>query len=617
MKTNRRVILALSLFLLLLLPAGVGAVQAAAGGETTLIDEGAPFPCGETGQELPGAGAPLSGLASTPGMGLTAEPWKNIPDDHQFPRIVPRGDGHFIIDWGYDCGCQEEPWEKHAGPLGTAAISLIAAVAAALGASLGSAGGAAAGAVAEALGAAFPEAGAPDAPEAPSEKDEPAEEPAGDYMLPPEAGFGGPAENPYTSFLSGKGPGDCVSYGLPRYWVNTASLNLVIGDTFFESRGLGPEINLTLSYNSASEGSGIFGRGWSFSYEWLLEQKDAQVWVHQGSGQSLPFTTAAGATPEQPVEARAPAGIFHRLIDYGDHWLYIEKGAPLYRRFDRVPGMNLGRLTAVSDYYGNSVRLAYSSRGNLETLTDAAGRMIRFTFNEKNLCTGFALPDGRNASCGYDEQGRLVRTEDLMGIPVDYEYNTASALTKMVTGKSARTVAFTYRQVGSERLLRSFSDPNGNVTCYELLSASPRRVAVTDPEGNITIFQSQGGLTEQVSDPLGRAAAVEYRGGLPVSHRDRNGGEISWEYDGAGNQIKEIDQAGEALTFSYDHFGNLTGITDPLGGRWAYRYNDRHSLVGITSPAGRASSIDYNEQGLPVLLSGFGGQKIRYEYDRF
>lgn len=574
-------------------------------------------PFAGTEQDPEGEEALTSGLESTPGTDLATDPSESLPGDYNFPRVVPRGEGNWIIDWGYDCGCQEEPWEKHAGPLGAAVISVIAAVAAALGASLGSAGGAAAGAAAETLEAAFPEAGALDAPADPSEKDEPAEEPAGDYMLPPEAGFGGPDENPYTSFLSGKGPGDCVLNGLPRYWVNTASLNLVIGDTFFESRGLGPEVSLTLSYNSASEGSGIFGCGWSFSYEWLLEQKGAQVWVHQGSGQSFPFTTAAGANPEQPVEAQPPDGIFHRLIDYGDHWLYIEKGARTYRRFDRVPGMDLGRLTEVSDYYGNRVRLTYSSRGNLETLTDAAGRSIRFIFNEKNLCTGFVLPDGRRASFDYDEQGRLVRTEDLMGIPVGYKYDDASALTKMVTGESERTVAFTYRQVGSERLLSSFSDPNGNVTSYELLSTSPRRVEVTDPEGNKTIFQSKGGLTEQVSDPLGRAAAVEYRGGLPVSHRDRNGGLMRWEYDGAGNQIKEIDQGGAELIFSYDHFGNLTGITDPLGGRWAYRYNDRHSLVGLTSPAGRAISIEYNEQGLPALLGGFGEQKIRYEYDRF
>lgn len=559
---------------------------------------------------------PLEGES---GAGVTAT-GEGSAGGEQEPGAAESPSGN--INWDFECDCEEEPWERHAGTAGAAAISVIAA----LGALLGGAGGsaaAAAGTAAETLGAAFPETGAPDVTEVPAEESEAAGEeeregePDDDYTLPPESGYGGPDENPFTSFLSGKGPGDCVRYGLPRYWINTASLNLVIGDTFFESRGLGPEISLTLSYNSASKGGGIFGCGWSFSYEWLLEQKGDQVWVSKGSGQGFPFTAAGGATPEQPVEARPPVGIFHRLIDYGDHWLYIEKGAPLYQRFDRVPGMNLGRLTAVSDYYGNSIRLGYSSRGNLEKLTDAAGRAIHFTFNEKNLCTGFALPDGRRAAFSYDEQGRLVRTEDLMGIPVDYEYDAGSALTKMVTGKSERTVAFTYRQVGSERLLGSFSDPNGNITRYELLSAAPRRVAVTDPEGNKTVFRSRGGLTGQVTDPLGRAASMEYRGGLPVKYRDRNGGLMRWEYDEVGNQVKEINQAGEALIFAYDPFGNLTGITDPLGGRWAYRYNDRHSLVEITSPAGRHMSIEYSEQGLPVSLTGFDGLKTAVEHDRY
>ncbi len=585
-------------------------------GEEEEAEEDIPVLTGpEQGGELPPDLDSIPGIEPLPGSG------GDTLDYDSFPHLVPDGEGNWNWDWGYGCDCEDELWERHAGPLATAIISVIAAVAAALGGSLGSAGGAAAGAVAEALGVAGPEAGVPDGPDSAYEKEEPAEEretePADDYLPPPEAGYGGPDDNPYTSFLGGKGPGDCVQYGLPRYWVNTATLNLVIQDTFFENQGLGPEINLTLSYNSALEKSGIFGRGWNFSYEWLLEQKGDQIWVYKGSGQGLPFSTAAGATPEQPVETRPPAGIFHRLLDYGEYWLYIQKGSAVYMRFDRVPGMNLGRLTQISDYYGNAVCLSYSPRGNLETITDAAGRSMAFAFNEQDFCSGFALPDGRQASFDYDGQGKLVHTEDLMGIAVNYEYDAGSTLTKMVTGKSKRTVAFTYQQKGKERLLRSFSDPNGNVTRYVLLAGSPRRVEVTDPEGNKTIFQSRGGLTEQVIDPLGRAATVEYRDGLPVSCRDRNGGLIRWEYDGAGQQIKEIDQLGEELLFAYDPFGNLTGITDPLGGKWVYRYNDRHSLVGITSPAGRTIAIDYNEQGLPVSLTGFDGLGTAMEYDRF
>ena len=237
-------------------------------------------------------------------------------------------------------------------------------------------------------------------------------------------------------------------------------------------RDRGPEVNLVLTYNSASPAGGIFGPGWSFSYEWLLEQKGEKVCVRKGSGQVFTFTAAAGGSAEQPAEARPPAGISHRLIACGDYWLYLEKGSPIYYRFDRVPGTSLGRLTAIVDYYGNIVKLDYSRQGNLKSIADGAGRVIRFTFNKRNLCTSFALPDGRRASFSYDGQGRLAHTEDLMGISVDYEYDSTQALTRMVTGRSKRTVAFSYRQAGNQKLLHSFTDANGNTTRYELLSNS-------------------------------------------------------------------------------------------------------------------------------------------------
>ncbi len=543
------------------------------------------------------------------------------PGQEGEPEPAPGDEAPGDYDWNWDdipCDC-ENPWEKHAGPLATAVISIIAAIAAVLGGAGGSAAGMAAGAPG---GAAAIETGtmdgldpAQETEKSSSEKKE--REPADDYSPPPEAGFGGPSDNPYTSFQGGKGPGDCVRYGLPRYYINTATLNLIVQDMVFVNRGLGPEVNLVLTYNSASPAGGIFGPGWSFSYEWLLEQKGEKVCVRKGSGQVFTFTAAAGGSAEQPAEARPPAGISHRLIACGDYWLYLEKGSPIYYRFDRVPGTSLGRLTAIVDYYGNIVKLDYSRQGNLKSIADGAGRVIRFTFNKRNLCTSFALPDGRRASFSYDGQGRLAHTEDLMGISVDYEYDSTQALTRMVTGRSKRTVAFSYRQAGNQKLLHSFTDANGNTTRYELLSNSPRRVEATDPEGNKTVFQSSAGLTEAVINPLSQAAVFEYKGGLPVSYIDRNGGVTRWEYDGAGRLVKEIDPCGQGVSFAYDHNGNLLQVTDPLGGSWCYSYNDKNSLVGITSPAGRSLAISYDSRGLPVGITGFDGQKTGYDYDRY
>ena len=504
-------------------------------------------------------------------------------------------------------------WEEHAGPLGAAIIALVAAIAAALGGSLGSAAAAAAGA------AGLPGAGegstSLDADPAPAEEEPSTGEPE-DRRLPPEAALGGPADHPYTTFEEGRGPGDCVRSGLPRYRINTATLNLIVQDTIFAGSGLGPELELALTYNSASAAAGIFGPGWSFSHERLLEQKGGKITVFKGSGQGLTFSAARGSA-EQPAAARPPDGASGRLLDYGDYWLFSEKGENIYHRFDRVPGMNLGRLTAVSDDYGNSILLGYSPQGNLEKITDAAGRTIRFTFDRQNRCTAFTLPDGRRASFNYDAQGRLVHTADLMGIEVRYGYDGGHALTEIVTGKSKRTVAFAYRRQGSQKLIRSFTDPNGNKTSFELLSNSPRRVQRTDPRGNKVVFQSRAGLTEQVTNSLGCTAAFTYSGGLPVKHRDYGGGEAGWEYDRSGRLIKEIDAEGGVHAYAYDRRGNLTAVTDPLGGTWLYRYSEQNSLTGVTSPAGRTITLEYSERGLPVMLTGFNGRQIRYEHDRF
>lgn len=590
--------------------------------QMTIRIEGLPPAAGDTASEddkIPVLTDPEQGEEAAPGS------QEGISDDYSdFPHLTPvPGTDSWTWDWGYHdpCDC-EKPWEKHAGPVATVLIGIISAIAAALGGAAGGVAGSVGGALGAALESCIAGGGGADSAfgegePSPEEEGEGRDPGGDDYLPPPEAGFGGPDDNPFTNHQSGAGPGDCVRNGLPRYFINTASLNLVVRDTVFTSGGLGPEIDLTLTYNSASSDGGIFGPGWSFAYDWLVEQKGNLVSIHKGSGQVLTFIVTGEGSSTHPAEAQPPVGIFHRLLHYGAYWLYIEKESPVYYRFDRVTGMDLARLTAIGDYYGNAVNLGYSREGNLETVTDAAGRLIRFTFGEHHLCSSFALPDGRRASFSYDGRGYLIHTEDLMGIPVDYEYNGDGTLVKMVTGKSKRTVSFSYRSTGTEKLLQSFTDPRGNTTCYNLLSRSPRRVEAIDPEGNRAIFQSRAGLTEQVIDPLGRAVVFEYEKGLPVSCRDRNGGLTRWEYDGSGRLVKEIDPCGQAISFAYDHSGNLQQIANPLGGSWQYSYNDKNSLVGIISPAGRKITIDYNERGLPRGLTGLGGQKISHDYDRY
>lgn len=442
--------------------------------------------------------------------------------------------------------------------------------------------------------------------------------------LPAEAGgggsieAGGPDDNPFTRFNGGDGPAPCSPYGLPNYWVNTAALNMVVRDTVFASAGVGPAVDLTITYNSlAGPAGGMFGRGWRFSYEWLLELKDEKAVVHKGSGQSIPFTVTAVGSAAQPAELQPPAGLYHRLISYGEYWLFMDKGGRLYYRFDRSAGTNLARLTAISDLCGNAMQLGYDNRGNLASVSDAAGRMIHFSYNDANLCVSFALSDGRQAAYAYDTKGCLLQAVDLLGVVTEYSYDEDNCMTAMIVGRTRRTICFTYSRGGRRKLLESVTDANGCTTRYEMLSDRPRQVRVTDPKGAATVYQSSGGLTEAITGSLGHCVRFAYSNGMPVNCRDQNGQVTLWEYDRQGRLTAETDPAGNKAVFAYDDLGNLMQAADPLGGYWRYDYDQYSNLTKITTPAGRTLTMEYDSRGLLAASTAFNGGKTEYSRDRF
>jgi len=104
--------------------------------------------------------------------------------------------------------------------------------------------------------------------------------------------LGGPGGNPHTVFAAGEEVAPEI--GLPRYSVNTSTLNLVLVGTLYRSRGPGPSTHVTLTYNAgATDTPGQFGQGWRMNSEAsiLLAGDGISVQVAKGSGQVLTFTS--------------------------------------------------------------------------------------------------------------------------------------------------------------------------------------------------------------------------------------------------------------------------------------------------------------------------------------
>ena len=211
--------------------------------------------------------------------------------------------------------------------------------------------------------------------------------------------LGDMVDNPFTSFGGGDGPGICPGMGVPNYWVNTASLNLVIRDTFFQYKNYGIPLVFTITYNSNPSPSRAFGKNWRFSFNWEVEEKGDYIYLWKGSGQRLAYHLPAGGaagSQGQPQEALRAGGQRGRLWDYGTSWVYVELSSGLNYRFDKAAGQGGALLTSISDRNANTLKVDRNPNRSIRSLTDPAGRVDSFHARRRRAVHRDDLP-GRAA----------------------------------------------------------------------------------------------------------------------------------------------------------------------------------------------------------------------------
>ena len=438
------------------------------------------------------------------------------------------------------------------------------------------------------------------------------------FRLPSSLGgfLGGPDANRFTEFDRGSGsPGQCSRFGLPEFLVNTATLNLVVQDTLFGYEGVGPGVDITLTYNSASDRAGAFGRGWSFTYDSVLTAQGDSVFLQRGSGAGLEFRAPAwpgGALNGLEYLPMHASG--DRLLRYADHWLLFEKGSGFVFRYEGAAPYC--RLAYIYDRNGNVLCISRGADARPAALTDAAGRATLLVY-EAGRCVRISLCNGRSASLAYDAAGSLIEVMDFMGVKTSYEYDASGRLALMSVGPDRKTTLFSYTVGPDGARLAAVTDACGNTTTYQVVSHEPRTVRVVDPEGRSTLYHSREGRTERVVDPLGNEVVTEYAHGLPVSRRDDNGATTRFEYDARGNLVRETDALGYSVAFTYDGRDNVVGETDALGEVWGYVYDERGNVVRARTPMGYECLLSYDARGrLHRVTDGLGVLR-EWTHDRF
>ena len=379
--------------------------------------------------------------------------------------------------------------------------------------------------------------------------------------------------------------------------VNTATGSLLTSVTDLQVAGVGEDLVLTRTYNSADTAAGAFGPGWSSVLDLAvtIDGPGTTATVRGEDGQRLVFTRGKGnGTWVAPPGARATLTCTAKtctVVRYDG------------TRFE-VAG---SQLVSYSDANGQGLRFTHEAgqlRQILVATTDAKKPQVVAVTTESGRVTSLRTPAGRTVSYGYVD-GLLTGVTDVLGKP--WSYGHAGGRLSGITDPD-----------GTSRLAVVY-DGAGRVTSV-VEGGSARRA---DSTFTWAMTDGTGTSTRSVATASGRASYVdEYKGNVLVRQSLPEGRGLRYGYDAQTNLTHVQDPAGWVQLLTYDAAGRLSSHSSPLGGgafavqRWTY--DAQHRMLTQTDADGRITTYVYNGANLgSVRPPGPGAGATRMTYDSF
>jgi RHS repeat-associated protein len=335
-----------------------------------------------------------------------------------------------------------------------------------------------------------------------------------------------------------------------------------------------------------------------------------------------------------------------------------------------------GNMTGLTDREGNSWSLTYNTRGQITKITNPAGGISEWGYNDVDATVLWAedsdtgrsdytydalkrltridFPDGSSMEYAYDANDQITSIRNGNGHTVTFTYDGNGNMTKstgpdgkfvqadfdamdrydQVTDKAGKTWKFNYDSRGR---LAGVTNPENDTTIYDYdLSGNLNKVI--DPENGewVFTFDKEGMLASFVS-PLNQITQVNTNKlGLPTGQKDALDLQRTLTYDNL-NQVTEIvDQVGRTfqygyssggrleslgiqgfgeVAYAYNAMGGLSEITDLSGQRWSFDTTPMGRLAGLTDPLGQTGIMQYDSRGRVSRLIDPGGGIEEFTYD--
>jgi RHS repeat-associated protein len=358
--------------------------------------------------------------------------------------------------------------------------------------------------------------------------------------------------------------------------VNTATGNYYSSQTDLSLRGRGLDFVFNRYYNSLDSYSGPLGFGWSHSYNISLTVAAGTgiVTVKEATGGTLTFNPVTGGY------MAATPGCHDTLVKIGSSFVLTRKNRT------RIAFSSSGALDSVTDRNGNQQTMTRSAAGDLTSITYGIGRSVTLAYDSSHRITSITDPGNRVIRYSYDVSGNLASVTDAAGGITRYSYDSAH---RMRTGVDPRNVTY----------LQNIYDANGRVTNQVNGVGATTLFAYNTPAAGVTtITDANGNKLQHIYDASLRL----------VQTIDGSGGKTAFAYDANNNRTSMTDANGHVTTLTWDFDGNVTRIKDAAGNTTQVAYDFNSNPTQIIDPAGHTTVLTYdlNSNNLETVQDAVG-----------
>ncbi|MDT3314117.1 RHS repeat-associated core domain-containing protein [Pseudomonas sp. rhizo66] len=449
---------------------------------------------------------------------------------------------------------------------------------------------------------------------------------------------------------------DCV----PRTCTNGCPVSMVTGEELLTLTdavldGVLPFEFARLYRSSAAEIDVGLGFGWSHSLAHRLAfEGDVVVWVdHENRRTRFPLPSS-----ERPAihNSLSRAAIF--LGDEPEELILALAGDTA-----RFYHFRAGRLTAISDAYGNRLTVQRDRSDRVQRLDNGAGRSLLLRYERAQLVgvdyqvfrDGAWDSEQTLVSYRYDAYPHLIEATNAVGDSERYDYDDAHVILQRQlaggasffwewerSGKAARCVRHwaSFSQMDTRYVWNDdgsvavhYVDGTEETYVHDERARMVRKVEADggeqlkayDSSGRLIAEQDAlGAVTEYRYDEVGRLIALIPPDEAPTSYEYRNGflhrrsrGDAVWIYrrNAEGDVTEAVDPDGQVTHYYYDTRGQLLSIRYPDSSRHRLVWNNLGQLTEETLPDGGVRRFSYDALGRRTTTADEHGAVTRQHWD--